>query len=82
MIGSVLSPGETGHFARCQYLTFRFADKSGLDDFSLFVAIQLDSQRTTVMVMELDLTLPLPRFWAGGISRANAMVYLPGSLRS
>src|SRR5713101_5286220 len=37
---------------------------------------------TTVSVITLDLMLPLPRFWRGGISRATDTVYLPGWLKS
>jgi hypothetical protein len=36
----------------------------------------------TVTVTTFDLTLPSPKFWRGGISRATDMVYLPGWLKS
>ncbi len=36
----------------------------------------------TFTVTGLELTLPLPRFWRGGMERATVIEYSPGALRS
>ena len=52
------------------------------EDFQATSFKYCEYYRTTITVMELDLTLPSPRLCVGGMYRAADMVYLPGWLKS